>query len=163
MKARRVKVDANAPFEDAIRTTLSVRLEEVDAFADDALDPAEVTALHDLRIAIKRVRYVLEVAEPVLPGAGRSLKGAKEAQELLGEIHDCDELLPVIERHIARLRDEDALAAVEGRPLPNRRKYRGLEAVRARTVARRATLHGEFVANWRKLRRKLEIREPVVT
>ena len=161
MKARRVKVDPAAPFEPALRRTLSVRLGEMDGFVGEAQDPAAVTALHDLRIAVKRVRYVLEVAEPVLPGAGRSLKVAKEVQELLGEIHDCDELLPVVEEHVMRLREEDALAAGEGRALPNRRKYRGLEAVRAHTVARRQALHAEFVAMWPKLRRKLDLLDAV--
>lgn len=161
MKARRVKIDPAAPFEAAIRKTLAVRLDELDGFADGAHDPAAVTALHDLRIAVKRVRYVLEVAEPVLPGAARSVKAAKQAQDLLGDIHDCDELLPVVSGHVARLRSEDAQAAAAGRPLPNRRRYRGLEAVRAHTTARRDALHAEFVARWPKLRRRLDAHEAV--
>lgn len=159
MKARRIKVDPDSPFEAAIRKTLSVRLDEMDGFADDAQDPAAVAALHDLRIALKRVRYVLEVAQPVLPGAARSVKAAKQAQDLLGEVHDCDELLPLVAEHVERLRAEDARAAGEGRPLPNRRRYRGLEAVRAHTVARREALLAEFVARWPKLRAGLDVRE----
>ena len=73
---------------------------ELDSFADAAQDPAEDKALHDMRIAAKRVRYVLEVSEPVLPGAKSGVTAAKKLQDVLGEIHDCDELLPVIERHV---------------------------------------------------------------
>lgn len=161
MKARKVGVDPGASFAVGVDRILAVRLDEVDAFADAAQDPAEVEALHDLRIAAKRVRYVLEVAEPALPAAKARVKAAKRLQDILGEIHDCDELLPLVERHVEHLRADDALAAREGRPLPHRRKYRGLEAVRAHTLARRARLHAEFVKLWPRLRRGLEAREAV--
>ena len=153
MKARKVKLDPDASFEEGLRKTLAIRVGELDSFADAAQDPAEERALHDMRIAAKRVRYVLEVSEPVLPAAKRGVTAAKKLQDLLGEIHDCDELLPVIERHVARLRDEDTAAALAGEALPNRRKYRGLEALRAHTLARRARMHEEFVARWPRLRK----------
>ena len=156
MKAKKVRVDPEAPFRDGVDKTLAVRLRELDSFSELAQDPREAVVLHDMRIAAKRVRYVLEVAEPVLPGVKPRVKAAKQLQELLGELHDCDELLPLVEAHVERLREEDAAAARAGEALPNRRKYRGLEALRAHTVARRAALHDEFVAKWPKLRKRLD-------
>ena len=161
MKARKVKLDPDASFEEGLRKTLAVRVRELDSFAGAAQDPAEDKALHNMRIAAKRVRYVLEVAEPVLPAAKRGVTAAKKLQDVLGEIHDCDELLPVIERHVARLRDEDTAAAIAGEALPNRRKYRGLEALRAHTLARRVRMHEEFVARWPRLRKALGAAEAV--
>lgn len=155
MKARKVRIDSDAPFGVCLDEILTVRLDELDSFAGAAEDPGQVEALHDMRIAAKRVRYVLEVAEPVAPATTPRVKAARRLQELLGEIHDWDELLPVIDAHADRLREEDVAAARAGEPLPHRRKYRGLEALRAHTVARRAALHDEFVARWPKLRRKL--------
>ena len=57
-------------------------------------DPDE---LHDLRIAAKRLRYVLEVGRPGL-GADHQPReaAARSIQEILGDIHDCDVLLPRI-------------------------------------------------------------------
>jgi CHAD domain-containing protein len=161
MRARKVRVDPDGSFEDGLRTLLSVRLGELDSFAAAAQDPAEVEALHDMRIAAKRVRYVLEVAEPIAPDAKRGAKAARRLQDLLGEIHDCDELMPMLRQHVKRLREEDAAAASAGEPLPNRRKYRGLEALRAHTLARRAGLHERFVGEWPKLRRALDVRDEV--
>lgn len=161
MKARKVSVDPDAPFGEMIERILAVRMKELDSFADAAQPPENAEELHDMRIAAKRVRYVLELAEPVLPGAKPGAKAAKRLQDLLGEIHDCDELLPLVRRHVKRLRAEDAAAAKAGEPLSNRRKYRGLEALRAHTVARRAALHGEFVAAWPKLRKGLDARKQV--
>ena len=161
MKARKVKLDPDASFEDGVRRTHAVRMDELDSFADAAQDPADEDALHDMRIAAKRVRYVLEVSDPVLADAKAGVRAAKKVQDLLGEIHDCDELLPVIDAHVERLRDEDVAAAVSGDTLPNRRKYRGLEALRAHTLARRARLHEQFVSRWPKLRRALDVDQAV--
>jgi CHAD domain-containing protein len=150
MKARKVKkLDPDAPYEDALRKILAVRLDEVRSFA--TTDPQEMERLHAMRIAAKRVRYILEV----MPGGASGLKAAKQLQDLLGEIHDCDELLPLVERHQARLRDQDAAAAAGGEPLPNRRKYRGLEALRAHTDARRGQLFGQYLEEWPRIERAL--------
>ena len=146
MKARRVKVDADAQLGESLRAILAVRLDELSSF-----DPRDPKELHDLRIAAKRVRYLLEAAEPVLgESAVRGVKAMKQFQDLLGDIHDCDELLPLIDRHTEKLRREDAAAAADGSPLPNRRKYRGLEALRAHTLAERERLHARFLRKWAK-------------
>jgi CHAD domain-containing protein len=161
VKARRVKVNPDAPLGEGIGRILSVRLGELDSFAKASQSAENVEALHDMRIAAKRVRYVLEIGGPVVPGAAPRAKAAKRLQDLLGEIHDCDELLPLVRRHVKRLRAEDAAAARAGEPLPNRRKYRGLEALRAHTVARRSALYERFVKEWPKLRKALGERTAV--
>ena len=56
----------------------------------------QVVALHDMRIAAKRLRYVLELAEPCYGKASAArAKRARALQDLLGDIHDCDVLLPL--------------------------------------------------------------------
>ena len=48
-----------------------------------------------MRIAAKRLRYVLEVTAGCLGPEAEALHGAaKELQGVLGEIHDCDVMLP---------------------------------------------------------------------
>ena len=150
MKARKVKVDPDAGFGESILAILSARLDELYSF-----DPAEPGDLHDMRIAAKRVRYLLETAEPVFgEPAKRGVKTMKQLQDILGDIHDCDELLPLVEEHVEKLRAEDAAAAAAKDPLPNRRKYRGLEALRAHTVAERERLYARFARKWAKLGRE---------
>jgi CHAD domain-containing protein len=83
--------------------------------------------------------------------AARGVKAMKQLQDHLGEINDCDELLPLLDDHMNKLRSEDAAAAADGRPLPNRRKYRGLEALRAHTVADRDRLLGRVPRTWAKV------------
>jgi CHAD domain-containing protein len=166
VKARRVKgLRPEMPLDDALRSIVAVRTEELHSFEHAVHDPGAVEELHDMRIAAKRLRYVLEMAEPVLGKPARDgARDAKKLQDVLGEIHDCDEHLPRIERHLDALRAEDAAAVAATaartasdldpaatRAAPNRRLYAGLEALATYTRARRAVLYRAFVRQWTRL------------
>ena len=166
MKARRVKgLDPDGSLAENALRIAHTRLEELHSFASAARDPENVTALHDMRIAAKRVRYLLELVEPCLgQPAKRGAKRARALQTLLGEIHDCDEMLPLVRAHVKRLRAEDATAIRAGageratdldpdaaRSAPNRTRYRGLEALHAYLRARRYVLYARFVREWAEL------------
>ena len=166
MRARKVKgLDPEMPLDAALRRIADTRLAELASFAGAVRDPEAVEELHDMRIAAKRLRYVLEMSEPVLgPPAKLGAKRAKKLQDLLGEIHDCDEHLPLVERHLERLRAEDAAAVRAAaarnaadldpaavREAPNRRRYAGLEALAAYLRARRTVLYERFVRDWARL------------
>jgi CHAD domain-containing protein len=167
VKARKVKgLGPDGPLvENACRTVL-VRLDELHQFTPAVLDPADQGALHDMRIAAKRLRYLLELTGPCFgPQAARGAKVAKRLQTLLGDIHDCDEMLPRVEAHLDRLRSEDAAAVQQtgeegaedldpdaGRAAAHGPKYRGLEALRAYLTARRAVLYSRFLVEWADLR-----------
>ena len=166
MKARKVKdLDCDGPVADNMRRVIAVRIDELFSFVPAALDPGNVKELHDMRIAAKRLRYLLELSEPLFgPPAKKGAKEAKALQDLLGEIHDCDELLPLVDGHVARLRAEDAAAVVQSaapgaddldpalsKGAPNRSRYRGLELLMVHARARRDLLHTRFVHEWQAL------------
>lgn len=99
MKARTVE---GLDPEDSLRANagriVATRLVELRGFAEDALDPAAATAQHDMRIAAKRLRYVLEVTETCFGAeAVAARRTVKELQSVLGDIHDCDVMLPRVE------------------------------------------------------------------
>jgi CHAD domain-containing protein len=159
MKARTVKrLDPDATLLDGARRILAVRLDEVGSFVPAVTDPADERALHDMRIAFKRLRYVLEVTRPCFgASADDAISSAKRFQDLLGEIHDCDVFVPLVESHLERLRNED-LASVRAasngavepdaaavRSAPNRRRYRGLETAATYFRARRELLYGKLL------------------
>ena len=103
MKARKVKgLDCDAPLAEGAQRIVAVRLDELLGFAPRALDPSDVEALHDMRIAAKRLRYVLEVTEVCFGPFGPDMRRrAKELQDVLGDIHDCDVLLEEVEGPLA--------------------------------------------------------------
>jgi CHAD domain len=163
MKARKVKgLDPAGPLAENARRIIDVRAREVRSFTPAVFDPQNVGALHDMRIAAKRLRYVLELTTPVFgEPAERAARRAKELQDVLGEIHDCDETVPRVDRHIERLRLEDAALLRQGaqtgaedldpeaaREAPNRLRYRGLEALVAYLRARREVLYARFLTEW---------------
>lgn len=96
MKARPVAgLDPAAPLRANAVRIVAVRLAELRELAEPALDPAASRAQHNLRIAAKRLRYVLELTEPCFgPEAEPVRRFAKELQTVLGDLHDCDVMLP---------------------------------------------------------------------
>jgi hypothetical protein len=167
VKARKVKgLDPDGTLRDNARPIVTTRLRELESFVPKALDPGASRAQHDMRIAAKRLRYALELFAPALgEGATRGAKTAKRLQDVLGEIHDCDDLLPRAHAHLERLRAEDAetLRATAGRAgdvdpaaardAPNRAAYRGIEVLIAYVTARRAVLVARFARDWSRVER----------
>jgi hypothetical protein len=163
LKARKVKgLEARATYRESAGRIVGIRLEELTGLAERALSPSEAEAQHDLRIAAKRLRYVLEVAGPCLgPEAEDARRGAKRLQEVIGEIHDCDVMLPRVEALLEEVRTEDARAALARaggaddldpaalREVPNRGAYTGLNLLAVHLRARRALLFERFRERWR--------------
>ncbi len=96
MKARKVEgLDPAEPLRSSAARSVLTRLEELRSFAPAALEPAATTTQHDMRIAAKRLRYVLEIVGPCFGAEANAARdAAKRLQSVLGEIHDCDVMLP---------------------------------------------------------------------
>jgi CHAD domain-containing protein len=96
VKARRVEgLDPKQPVGPNAARIVRTRLDELHSLAPAALEPGASDAQHDLRIAAKRLRYVLEILGPCLgTGAPAARDAAKRLQGVLGDLHDCDVMLP---------------------------------------------------------------------
>jgi hypothetical protein len=162
MKAQPVKKldPARSLGENAARI-VQVRLDEMLAFAPRALE-GKTKAQHDMRIAAKRLRYVLELTGFVFgKPADTARRRARDVQDILGEIHDCDVMLPRVRGHLTRLQQEDADAvrskaghAPDLDPrlaarAPHRTTYRGLDVLAVYLEARRGLLDERFADFWR--------------
>lgn len=162
MKARPVKkLRPDAPFAEGARRIAAVRLEELCSFAPKAMDPSNGEEMHDMRIAAKRLRYLLELSEPALGKAAvAAAKTAREIQDLLGEIHDCEVFIEGLERYAEDLRAVDVMAAVgnagedaedlDPAAMSNgaSTRYRGVSRAIAYYEARRLVLHRRFAQRW---------------
>ena len=114
-----------------------------------------------MRIAAKRLRYVLEATGFCFGRpADTARRRARDLQDILGEMHDCDVMLPRVREHIAALQAEDAEAvrAKGGQTpdldprlaaqAPHRTAYRGLDVLAVYLAARRELLFDRFAAFW---------------
>jgi CHAD domain-containing protein len=167
MKARRVKgLDPAATLADNAERIVRTRLDELYSFTPQALNPKKVKALHDMRIAAKRLRYILEVTAFCFgPYAGTALKRAKELQDLLGEIHDCDEMLPRVRAAVRELHNDDVDRLVElagddddvppelAAKVKHADAYGGLEVLAVWLESRRMLLFERFLDRWKTLER----------
>jgi CHAD domain-containing protein len=142
MKARPVDgLDPDAPLLENAQKMVAVRIAELWKLGERALNPAKRKALHDTRIAAKRVRYLLEITQPCFgPPAKKGAKVARQLQDLLGEIHDCDVM------------SERVRARADDVPVEDER-YIGLEALASYLEARRRVLHRQYVEFWNELER----------
>jgi hypothetical protein len=169
VKAHAVKgLDPDAALADNLERIVATRLDELCGFVPKALDPARVKALHDMRIAAKRLRYILEVAaEPCFgPYATTAIKRTRDLQDLLGELHDCDVQLPRVRALQDELRAADALEAraraadapdldpTLASGTPHAEAWRGLETLCIYVEARRGLLFERFLELWRELERE---------
>lgn len=99
MKPRGVEgLDPGAPLRPNAAAIVRTRLDELHGFADEALAPAAGATQHDMRIAAKRLRYVLEIVGPCVGEEAKAARdAAKRLQSVLGDLHDCDLMLPKVE------------------------------------------------------------------
>jgi CHAD domain-containing protein len=168
MKARRVKrLDSGESLADNAERIVRTRLNELYSFTPKALNPKRVKTLHDMRIAAKRLRYILEVTGFCFgPYASTATKRAKELQDLLGAIHDCDEMLPRVRAMqeelstgdvddlLDRAADADDLDSALGARVRHRDDYGGLEVLAVWLEARRTLLFERFLDRWKTLQRQ---------
>jgi hypothetical protein len=156
------KLDPSRALGENAARMIQVRLDEMLAFAPRALD-GKTTAQHDMRIAAKRLRYVLEVTGFCFGRpADTARRRARDLQDILGEIHDCDVMLPRVRRHLKDLQREDAMAVREragktpdldprlAARARHRTAYRGLDVLAVYLEARRQLLGDRFAAFWHR-------------
>jgi hypothetical protein len=162
VKARRVKkLDPGSPLVDNAARIVRVRLDEMLSFAPAALEFERIRDQHDMRIAAKRLRYILETTEFCFgTPAQMARRRARDLQDLLGEMHDCDVMLPRVEAHLAALRAQDAAAVrqLAGQSpdldprltarAQHRTAYRGLDVLAVYVQARRRLLFDCFREFW---------------
>ena len=91
-KAAEIPVDPFEPYALAAARVVRVRADELVGHSDGVLDTADIERVHDMRVASRRLRAVLEIFAPCFPqGDFRTvLRDVKTLADALGERRDPD-------------------------------------------------------------------------
>ena len=109
-KRKRVTPPAFSKVSQAI---IRDRLKEMEKRSDGLFRPLDVEALHQLRIATKRLRYAIELLAPCFPRSITShAKRAARLQTTLGDLHDCDSWILNIGDEIGPAKKEGAVEQI---------------------------------------------------
>lgn len=131
---------------------IQTRLEALLAYEPFVKRPDCTVELHRMRIAAKRLRYALEVFDPLYNGRFTgTIAALKQIQDQLGLIHDCDVWKEFLPRFLAK--EERRAKDYFGNDRPYRRLLPGLSWFGRRVGALRKRTHQEFVDFWRSTRR----------
>jgi CHAD domain-containing protein len=91
-KAAEIEVHPYEPFAVAGARIVRVRADELFEHGDEVLDTSDIERVHDMRVASRRLRAVLEIFEPVFPKGDFKtvLRDVKALADALGERRDPD-------------------------------------------------------------------------
>jgi hypothetical protein len=172
-----VGIDPSRRVRPNARRILATRIDEVYQYDGLVANPANITDLHNMRIAFKRLRYLLEIFGSAFDADLEPyLDQVKAMQDLLGDIHDCDVQVPMLEAHLAWLERQEAMSvehmltsarrtrSPEDQEIALKRFRSRLEAARrtderpgihtliAMRRAQRIALYARFTNEWRRLK-----------
>lgn len=132
--------------EDALperaREQIDARVSELLAFQGTVSETDDAETFHDARIAVKRLRYTLELFEEAVGAEATHLIGdLKGLQELLGDLHDLDVTIQIVGGELDRQRGgaDDTVPHLAA----------NLEAVLHRDQEARRRMREDVVAHWR--------------
>jgi CHAD domain-containing protein len=102
-------LDGRMSFREVARVAVAVRAAEVFEHADGVLDTDDIERVHDMRVATRRLRAILEVFEAAFErGAHRDvLKEVKRLADALGARRDPDVQLARLAELARALPEED--------------------------------------------------------
>jgi CHAD domain-containing protein len=109
-KARDIPgLHAELSYREAAARTVEVRSRELFDHADGVLDTSDIERVHDMRVATRRLRAVLEIYEPCFPR--KQVRGAlddiKALADALGERRDPDVQLSQLDEFAAAVKPAD--------------------------------------------------------
>lgn len=109
-KARAIAgVAPESGFREAAADAVEVRTDELFSFSEGVLDTSDIERVHDMRVASRRLRAVLEVFGPAFPRKKfqRALREVKALADDLGERRDPDVAIEALARVAAGLSAAD--------------------------------------------------------
>jgi CHAD domain-containing protein len=148
-KAEDIDVTPDEPFRRAGARIVRVRARELFDHAEGVLDTSDIERVHDMRVASRRLRAVLEIFAPCFPQSEFKgvLRDVKQLADALGERRDPDvhiDALEAFSKALAAANKPGVARLIEDL---EERQARGNEALAAELErAEQRGLHGRLLA-----------------
>ena len=151
VRARMRHVDDSSPYVyRQAYLAISLGLENMLACEIYVNQPDRIDELHAMRIAAKRLRYTMEVFEPLYHGDLKQiLKTIRKVQTTLGDIHDCDVWVDYVPQFLEAERAHTL--AYYGHTRPFSRLKSGILHLGEERQQQRERLYQEFAEFWQLL------------
>jgi CHAD domain-containing protein len=110
-KARDIPgIEAALPFREAAARALEIRAQELFELSADVLDTDDIERVHDMRVATRRLRAVMEIFATAFPPKAhrRVLADVKELADALGERRDPDVAIDALAKVAEALHPNDS-------------------------------------------------------
>ena len=174
-KARAITgLDPQAPTGRNARLMARERLADMYSYTQYVTSPDNIQGLHDLRIAVKRVRYTLEIFEEFLPEAGKSFaEELARLQDELGALHDSEVMLALVRLSLNETGIEgaktrrtmkrkmllssemvDSILSADHTATLAEQEHQGLASFLHRQEQRRAQAYAAFHQHWQELEQR---------
>lgn len=140
-KARAIPdLDGTDAFREAAAKAVTVRAGELWEHAENVLDVSDIERVHDMRVATRRLRAVLEIFAPCFPRKShrRVLEEVKALADALGERRDPDVQIEDLEAYAKAVPEAD-------RP--------GIDVLVSRLRARQAAANAELAMGLAEMER----------
>jgi CHAD domain-containing protein len=133
------------------RQSITGRLDDFLSYDAIVTQPEKITELHEMRIRAKWLRYAIENFSALYASELKSpLQMVRKAQEMLGDIHDCDVWADFMPRFLGEERQRVIDYYGHARYYP--RLVPGIEFFRQNRRQVRDELYNDFVSTWEKWR-----------
>jgi CHAD domain-containing protein len=106
-------LEPSGDFASNAKRVIAARIDELYSHAPVIEHPEDAVGLHEMRIAIKRLRYSLEFFAVCFDPIELEwfLSSLSELQELIGDLHDADEFIPHLHQVLGEVEEHRALEA----------------------------------------------------
>jgi len=144
-----LKIQSALVFQKA-QERINDRLTELFSFEHSLNNPEDGKGHHQMRIAAKRLRYTLEICNlPFDKKLDDHIRGIKQIQSLLGELHDCDVWLDDIKQF--RVDEKTRMVEYLGSVRAFKRLKRGIDHFVRQLRKNREKLYEQNVQYWKQL------------
>jgi CHAD domain-containing protein len=141
------------PLYNLAYLAIDERLTEFLDFEEFIYFPERVAELHAMRIAAKRLRYVIEIFGPLYPDELKSFfQVTRKTQDTLGDIHDCD----VWQLYLPEFLERERQRVIEfyGSTRAYARITPGISYFQQNCRERREQYYQDFLIDWQKWKTK---------